>query len=31
MVSMNETPKHLNMPASTTMQTIGSKKVNIRT
>ena len=28
---MDETPLYLNMPASTTVQTIGSRKVNIRT
>ena len=31
MTNKDETPKCLNMPKSTTVQTIGSKKYNIRT
>ena len=31
MVNMDETSIYLNMPASTTVHTVGSKKINIRT
>ena len=31
MTSMNDTPMHLHMTASTTVQTIGSKKIIIKT